>query len=191
MRHRKTGRKLGRDSAHRRALFRNMTASLLAHGRIETTQAKAKELRGFVEPVITRAVRIRRMLPKSARAKLTDEQRLRALHLRRLLAQRLPAAVTLREEDGDRLLSRRELVTLLVEEIAPRYLDRPGGYTRIRKLAFRRKGDNAPLAVIELVPAEAPVEKAPAEETAGKKRRAGFFRRSKAEAAADDEKRDK
>ncbi len=191
MRHRKSGRKLGRNSAHLRALFRNMTVSLLMHGRIETTLAKAKELRRFAEPVITKAIRLRKVLAAAGK-KPSDEQLVHALHLRRGLAEHLPGAATMKGEAGDRLLSRRDLVAFLIDDIAPRFLTRPGGYTRIRRLGFR-KGDNAPLVVLELMPGEATKEEKPAAGPAapGKKPRAGFFRRSKAEAAAADEKLDK
>jgi large subunit ribosomal protein L17 len=191
MRHRKTGRKLGRNSAHLRALFRNMTASLLMHGRIETTLAKAKELRRFAEPVITKAIRLRKALAAAGK-KPTDEQIVHALHLRRVLAVHLPGAATMKGEAGDRFLSRRDLVAFLIDDIAPRFLTRPGGYTRIRRLGFR-KGDNAPLVILELMPDEAAKEEKPlaGPATPGKKPRAGFFRRSKAEATAADEKLDK
>jgi len=190
MRHRKFGRKLGRNSAHLRALFRNMTASLLLHGRIETTLAKAKELRSFAEPVITKAIRLRRVLPAGNR-KPSDEVRAQALHLRRLIARHLPQAATMKGEGGDRFLTRHELLAYLLDDIAPRYMKRPGGYTRIRRLGFR-KGDNAPLVILELVPGEVVKdEDKPKAEAPEKKKRAGFFRRSKAEAAAEDEKRDK
>ncbi|MBI5487993.1 MAG: 50S ribosomal protein L17 [Deltaproteobacteria bacterium] len=191
MRHRKSGHKLGRNTAHLRALFRNMTASLLVHGRIETTLAKAKELRSWAEPVITKAVRLHKLIP-GGKAKPAPGVRERALLLRRLLAGFLPPAATMKGEDGDRYLSRHDLLAYVVDDVAPRYLTRPGGYTRIRRLGFR-KGDNAPLVILELVPGEAPEkteEKKPAAE-AGKKKKASFFRRGKAEAAADDEKRGK
>jgi large subunit ribosomal protein L17 len=189
MRHRKFGHKLGRNTAHLRALFRNMTASLLVHGRIETTLAKAKELRTFAEPLITKAIKLRRILP-SGDKKPSAEVGERALHMRRLIGEGFPAAATMKGEGGDRLLSRRELVAFIVDDIAPRYLKRPGGYTRIRRLGFR-KGDNAPLVILELVPGEAPKsEEKPKAGATEKKKRAGFFRRSKAEAVAEDEKRD-
>lgn len=190
MRHRKFGRKLGRNTAHLRALFRNMAASLVLHGRIETTLAKAKELRTFVEPLITKSIHLHRALPAGSR-KPTAEQQARGLHLRRLIAARLPQGATMKGEDGDRMLNRRELVTYLLEEIAPRYLKRPGGYTRIRRLGFR-KGDNAPMVILELVPGDAvkTAAEAPKAGTPEKKKRASFFRRGKAEAAAEDEKRE-
>lgn len=189
MRHRKFGRKLGRNTAHLRALFRNMSASLVLHGRIETTLAKAKELRTFVEPLITKAIHLRRELPTGSR-KPTAEQQERGLFLRRLIAARLPQGATMKGEDGDRMLNRRELVAFLLDEIAPRYMKRPGGYTRIRRLGFR-KGDNAPLVILELVPGDAVKSEESAKPAAPeKKKKASFFRRGKAEAAAEDEKRD-
>jgi len=191
MRHRKSGHKLGRNTAHLRALFRNMTASLLVHGRIETTLPKAKELRSWAEPVITKAVRLHKLLPRG-KAAPKPEVRERALYLRRLLAGFLPPAATMKGEDGDRYLTRHHLLAYLIDDVAARYLTRPGGYTRIRRLGFR-KGDNATLAILELVPGEAPAEKKEEKKAAApeKKKRASFFRRGKAEAAADDEKRGK
>jgi large subunit ribosomal protein L17 len=116
MNHRKTGRKLGRTSAHRKALFRNMVTSLLEHEQIQTTDAKAKELRGVAERMIT--------LGKKG-----------TLHARR------QALRTIRSKD---------VTSKLFDELADRYRDRPGGYTRVIKLA-QRPGDAAPMAIIELV----------------------------------------
>ena len=116
MRHRKSGRHLSRTSAHQRAMFKNMSASLLRHECIKTTVPKAKELRRVVEPLITLAK--------------ADS-----------LAHRRLAYARLRD---------REMVTKLFTEIGPRYQERPGGYTRILKCGFR-VGDNAPMALVELV----------------------------------------
>ncbi len=117
MRHRKAGRKLGRHSSHRLALLRNQAQELLRHGRITTTVPKAKELRRFVEPLITLA----------KRGDLAARRRvLRDIH--------------------DKAVVRK-----LFDEIAPSMAERPGGYTRVLKLAKRRKGDGSPLALIELV----------------------------------------
>ncbi len=117
MRHMKTGRKLNRFSTHRTAMFRNMATDLLRHGRIETTIPKAKELRRFVEPLITKAKR-------------------GDLAARRQVL---------------RLVRSQEVIQKLFDEIAPRYSERNGGYTRILKLAQRRKGDGTQLCIIELV----------------------------------------
>ncbi len=116
MRHNKAGRRLGRTTSHRIAMFRNMVTSFINHGRIVTTDAKAKELRPIAEKMIT--------LGKHG-----------DLHSVRL------AASYIRD---------KKTVTKLFSEIAPRYKERPGGYTRIVKLGVRL-GDAAPLSVIELV----------------------------------------
>jgi large subunit ribosomal protein L17 len=116
MRHNCAGRKLGRTSSHRLAMMRNMVTSLIEHERIETTSAKAKELRLEAEKMITLA-------------KKGD------LHARR------QALAFIRDKD---------VVYKLFEEIKNRYLDRNGGYTKISKLRYRR-GDAAPISVIELV----------------------------------------
>lgn len=116
MRHGNSGRNLSRTSSHRKAMFKNMMVSLLRHELIKTTVPKAKELRRFMEPMIT----------------LAKED---TLHRRRLAFTRLRD---------------REIVQKLFAEIGPFYKDRPGGYLRILKCDFR-KGDNAPMAVVELV----------------------------------------
>ena len=118
MRHRVGGRKLQRTSSHRAALFRNMAAALIKHEQITTTTAKAKELRPYVEKLITLA-------------KKGD------LHARR------QAMSTLQHPD-------KGVIYKLFEEIAPRYSERPGGYTRILKLG-PRPGDATELVYLELV----------------------------------------
>ncbi|MBF6059064.1 MULTISPECIES: 50S ribosomal protein L17 [Thiomicrorhabdus] len=116
MRHGKSGRKLNRNSAHRKAMFKNMSASLIEHEVIRTTVAKAKELRGVAEPLIT--------LAKND-----------SVHNRRTAFARL----------GD-----KAAVGKLFDELGPRYQARPGGYIRILKCGSR-PGDNAPMAIVELV----------------------------------------
>lgn len=116
MRHGNSGKNLSRTSSHREAMFKNMMVSLLRHEFIKTTVVKAKELRRFLEPMITMA----------------KED---SLHRRRTAYSRLRD---------------REIVTKLFAEIAPFYKKRPGGYLRILKCDFR-KGDNAPMAIVELV----------------------------------------
>lgn len=128
MRHRVAHRKLGRVSEHRTALLRNQATALIRHERINTTLAKAKELRPFVERLITVAKR------GIAEGAGTD----RALHARRLVA---------------RDVVDREMLTKLFDTIAPRFASRPGGYTRVLR-AGRRVGDDAPLAQIELLGSE-------------------------------------
>ena len=116
MRHRKSGRSFSRTGSHRTAMFKNMANSLLKHEIIKTTLPKAKELRRFVEPIITRG-------------------KLDSLHNRRLAFSRLRD---------------RDMVQKLYADLGPFYKDRPGGYVRILKCGFR-KGDNAPMAIVELV----------------------------------------
>lgn len=125
MRHRKQGMRLGRSAAHRRALQKNLTLALFEHGRIRTTLARARFARGDAEKLIT-----------LARNALAQDDEGRRLHAQRLAARRL---------GNDRVA-----VKHLFEEIAPRFSDRPGGYTRILKLGPRR-GDNAEMALLELV----------------------------------------
>ncbi len=130
MRHRKRGRKLGRNPAHRRAMLRNMANSLFLHGRIVTTVAKAKELRPFAERLITIARR-------------------GTVHARRLVVARLgKQPIPEGHPDHGRY---HDITHKLFAEVAPRYVDRPGGYTRIIRLNKRRLGDAGELAVIELV----------------------------------------
>jgi large subunit ribosomal protein L17 len=116
MRHNNAFRKLNRTSSHRLAMFRNMSNSLLRHEVITTTLPKAKELRSYVEPVIT-------------------------LGKKPSLSNRRAAFNKLRD---------RQIVTKLFDELGPRYITRPGGYVRILKFGYR-KGDNAPMALVELL----------------------------------------
>jgi large subunit ribosomal protein L17 len=126
MRHRQSNRKLNRTTSHRLAMFRNMSNSLLKHEAIRTTLPKAKELRRFVEPLIT--------LGKTP-----------TLSNHRLAFDRLRD---------------REMVVKLFGELGPRYKARPGGYLRILKYGFR-VGDNAPMALVELVDRPESTEEAP------------------------------
>ncbi|MDT3706766.1 MAG: 50S ribosomal protein L17 [Thiobacillus sp.] len=116
MRHRQSNRKLNRTTSHRLAMFRNMSNSLLKHEVIKTTLPKAKELRRFVEPLITLGKE-----PSVANHRLAFDR-----------------------------LRDREMVVKLFGELGPRYKARPGGYLRILKYGFRN-GDNAPMALVELV----------------------------------------
>lgn len=134
MRHQKSGRKFGRNSSHRKAMFRNMVTSLLRHERITTTAAKAKELRGQVERNISIAVRLGDLLDKP-KAERTREEQARYAHA---MAH---AAKTVQD---------REILHKLFEDIAPRVRARPGGYTRVIRTG-RRRGDAAEMAIIELV----------------------------------------
>ena len=116
MRHQRAGRKLGRDSAHRKALYANLASALIEHGRIRTTEAKAKEVRPIAERMITLGKR-------------------GDLHAHR------QAVAFLRSKD---------VAHKLFAEVAPRFAERPGGYTRVVKLG-PRPGDAAPMAYLELV----------------------------------------
>jgi len=132
MRHGVAHRKLGRVTEHRIALLRNQAQALLRHERIETTQPKAKELRPYVERIISIAKR-------SLVAQGTDEEK----RIRRMTAERLVA----------RDVADKKVVTKLFDTLAPRFVERPGGYTRLLKLGHRR-GDAAEVAQIELVGSE-------------------------------------
>ena len=143
MRHRKSGRKLGRNSSHRRAMFRNMAASLLVHEHIDTTQAKAMELRGIVERIITKAAKAGDSVGKPL-DKLSAEERAKQVHLRRTVNKFIPRYY----DNGQGELV--DLMHKLFFVIGPRFKERPGGYTRVTKLGPRR-GDASPLARIELL----------------------------------------
>ncbi len=156
MRHRKSGRKFGRNTPARRAMFRILAGNLVLHEKIETTDAKAKELRRTVERLITRAARLGDELTVDI-GKLSDEQRdkvvARRVHAQRLVARDLPKSLVKTNSDGS--TEEVDLVYKLFHDIAPRYLarikeKRGGGYTRITKLNARR-GDNAPMAMIEIL----------------------------------------
>ena len=116
MRHLKKGRSLHRKSSHRKALLCNLAVAVLTNGRIRTTEAKAKEVRGLIDRIITWGKR-------------------GDIHARRLAVRQVRS---------------RTVVKKIFDELAPRYRDRPGGYTRIMKMGYRH-GDNAPVVIMELV----------------------------------------
>jgi large subunit ribosomal protein L17 len=145
VRHKKSGRKLGRSSSHRKAMRQNMTNALFTHGRIVTTLAKAKDVRPFAERMITLA-------RKGVAAKNRGDD-VRYLHCYRRAISKLQ----------DKAIAKK-----LFEEIAPGYMDRNGGYTRILKDSKHRLGDNAPRAFFELVEFTAPGDSDTAK---GKKRK--------------------
>ena len=157
MRHLKAGRKFGRNTPHRRAMFRNLAGNLVLHERIRTTDAKAKELRRIVERLISHAVRLGDDLTVDL-GKVKDDQERERILARRMAAQREVAKFLPRK--GTRTLDEEtvedvDLIFKLFHEIAPRYIERAsegkgGGYTRITKL-HNRRGDNAPISVIELI----------------------------------------
>jgi large subunit ribosomal protein L17 len=139
-------------------MFRNLAGNLVLHERIETTEAKAKELRRVVERLITRALRLGDDLTSDV-AKLKEEERTRVL-ARRLHAQRgvagfLPRHLAKNVAGEENKVEEVDLIYKLFNEIAPKYLERVksgkgGGYTRIIK-KINRRGDNAPMTIIELV----------------------------------------
>ena len=143
MRHRKSGRRLGRNSSHRRAMFRNMAAALIVHEKIDTTHAKAMELRGIVERLITKAAKAGDAVGKPLDSLSVDE-RARQVHLRRIANRFLPQVY----DDGQGEFV--DIIHKLFFVLGPRFKDRPGGYTRVTKIGTRR-GDAAPLARIEFV----------------------------------------
>ncbi len=148
MRHRKDGRQFGRNTSHRRAMFRNLAANLVNHERILTTDAKAKELRRVTERLITKAKRLG-PIAYTPQEKLDDTGRAKRLAVSRNLGGFLPRWGV--EKDG----TKRDLVEKVMVELAQRFAERPGGYTRIIKVG-PRKGDGASMSLIEFVDA-APV----------------------------------
>lgn len=164
MRHRKAGRHLNRSSGHRRALYRNLMTELFRHERVKTTEAKARAVRPLAEKVVTKARKARpeRLVEL---AKQRDAKKLSAW----FNAKRADQLIALADQGDDDALERaaqqmalharrqvlaaltdKEIAHKLVEEIAPRFDDRPGGYTRMFKLGMRR-GDAAKMALLELV----------------------------------------
>ena len=143
MEHRTKGRKLGRTSSHKKALMSNLSVSLILNDRIKTTLAKAKELRLYVEPLVTKA--------KKANASTVAEK---GVHLRRVAKQFL-------KDDS--------AVKKLFDELGPRFADRPGGYTRVLKTGHR-PGDGADTAIIEFVGFEKKEKEATEDEKTTKKK---------------------
>ena len=158
MRHRKSGRQFSRNTSHRRAMLRALTANLVAHERIETTEAKAKELRRVAERMITRARRLG-AVAYTPHDKLTVADRARRQAAQRQMARFLRRFAVIGQGES---VKKIDLVEKVFIDLAKRFKDRPGGYTRIMKLG-RRRGDNAPMTLIEFVSdADSAVEKAPA-----------------------------
>jgi large subunit ribosomal protein L17 len=160
MRHRNSGRQLSRNTSHRKALRRNMAASLFEHGTVKTTEAKAKELRPFVEHLITVARKGTLAARRQVIAELQD----------RYMADK--------EHEGE--LLDKTVVQKLFDEIAPKYADRPGGYTRIIRLSERRLGDGGQQVLLQLVEVAKAEPESPAK---GGSRRAR--RRARLHAAAE------
>jgi large subunit ribosomal protein L17 len=169
MRHRISGKQLSRNTSHRKALRRNMAIALFQHGAIRTTEVKAKELKSFVEKIITMA-------------------RKGTLHARRIISAELGnrggvRGEMFRVENGrDEVMEEKGILQKLFDDIAPRYANRPGGYTRIIRLAERRIGDAGKQVVLQLV--EDSSEKSGGEAATGGTRRRRAAKRSAAVAPA-------
>ena len=148
MRHRVAGRRLSRTKEHRLAMRRNLVASLIQHETVSTTIEKAKEVKPFAEKLITLA------------KKGTLAARRRAIAL-------LGNRDIVDYEDG-RAVKTGTIIGKLFSELGPRYLDRPGGYTRIIRLSLRRLGDNGQLVLLQLIGADETLEKK--DKTKAKKR---------------------
>ncbi|MDY6914004.1 MAG: 50S ribosomal protein L17 [Planctomycetota bacterium] len=159
MRHCLSGKQLSRTTSHRKALRRNLAASLIEHGAIRTTEAKAKELRRFVEKLITIA-------------------RKGTLHARKQVIALLQDRAIV---DGDGKTLDKTVVQKLFDEVAPRYAGRPGGYTRIVRLSDRRVGDSGVQVLLQLVEEDAGQAGESTEAVSRRKRRAA----KRHEAAAD------
>ena len=145
MRHRNSGRKFDRDTSSRRAMLRALTANLVLHEKIETTDAKAKEVRRVAERLITKARRLGETA-YTAHEKLDAKARVRRLAVERQIAAYIPKPFAVKEEGGERI----NLVEKVLVDLAKRFKDRPGGYTRVIKFGPRR-GDGAPMVGLELV----------------------------------------
>ncbi|HUW20114.1 MAG TPA: 50S ribosomal protein L17 [Sedimentisphaerales bacterium] len=141
MRHRVAGRQLSRSSEHRLAMRRNLVASLFEHETVSTTIEKAKEAKAFAEKLIT----IAKQGTLSAR--------------RRAIAMLGNRDIITHEDD--KTLKKTTVIGKLFSDLGPRYLDRPGGYTRIIHLSLRRLGDNGQLVLLQLVGAEETSKKGP------------------------------
>ena len=178
MRHRIRGRKLGRNSPHRKALFRNLSRSIIltcdqqgvgaskAEGRIRTTFAKAKVARPFVERLITIAVKAKKAALEANQLICSHARGSEAWKdWRRTEAGQIwlhaQAKYIHRQRQLFAVLRSRQVVSLLIDEIAPRFVGRPGGYMRVVRIAKRRLADGARLAYLEFVgePTRLSVEK--------------------------------
>ena len=139
MRHRVAGRRLGRTKEHRLAMRRNMVASLFQHETISTTKEKAKEVKPFAEKLITLAKKGTLAARRQAIAMLGNRDII--------------------DNESGQAVRKGTVIGKLFSELGPRYLDRPGGYTRIIRLSLRRLGDNGELVLLQLLGAEEPVKR--------------------------------
>ncbi len=160
MRHLKSGRKFDRSPSSRRAMFRNLAANLILHERIETTDAKAKELRRVAEKLVTKATRLGKVA-FTPQAELTPADKAKRLHATRLVGSFITRFGVKTMPGGE--TEKVDLVEKVFVDLAKRFEGRPGGFTRIVKLG-PRKGDGAHMALIEWVvkPAAAATETATA-----------------------------
>ena len=147
MRHRNSGRKFDRNTSSRRAMLRNLAANLVLHEKIETTEAKAKELRRVAERLITKAKRLGDVA-YTPQSELSPKDKARRLHVARLIGAYVPRFMVQTEKGGT--TKKVDIVEKVMLDLAKRYAKRPGGYTRIIKFGPRR-GDNAPMTLIELL----------------------------------------
>jgi large subunit ribosomal protein L17 len=147
MRHQKSGRKFDRTASSRRAMFRNLAANLVLHERIETTEAKAKELRRIAEKLVTKAARLGKVA-YTEQAKLTAGDKAKRLHATRLVGSFIGRFGTRTLPGGE--TEKIDLVEKVFIDLAKRFEGRPGGYTRTVKLG-PRKGDGAQMTFIEWV----------------------------------------
>lgn len=147
MRHLKAGRKFDRNASSRRAMFRNLAANLILHEKIETTDAKAKELRRVAEKLVTRAMRLGKVA-YTPQTELSPGDKARRLHATRLVGSFVGRFGTRTLPGGE--LEKIDLVEKVFTDLAKRFEGRAGGYTRIIKKGPRR-GDGAQMAVIEWV----------------------------------------
>ena len=168
MRHRIRGRKLGRNSPHRKALFRNLSCAIIltcereqqgsskADGRIRTTLEKAKEVRPFVERLVTIAIKARGASEQAGKlicsyARGTDEWKAWRKTESGQTWLNAQAKYIHRQRQLFAVLRSRHVVGLLIDVVSPRFVDRPGGYTRVVRIAKRRLADGAHLAYLEFV----------------------------------------
>lgn len=147
MRHQKSGRKFDRSASSRRAMFRNLAANLVLHERIETTDAKAKELRRVAEKLVTKATRLGK-IAFTPQDELKPEEKARRLHATRLVGSFITRFGVRTLPGGE--TEKVDLVEKVFTDLAKRFQGRAGGYTRIIKAGIRR-GDGAPLSFVEWV----------------------------------------
>jgi len=138
MRHRVAGRRLGRTREHRLAMRRNMVASLFQHETISTTKEKAKEVKPFAEKLITLAKKGTLSARRQAIAMLGNRDII--------------------DHESGQAVRKGTVIGKLFSELGPRYLDRPGGYTRIIRLSLRRLGDNGELVLLQLLGVDEPAK---------------------------------